>query len=115
MRGRVINMEQIIFIAFALETALLIPLLIAGYCERKKYKDAEKMYDLPTLKIGVEISRVEAGGTQQAVIKNIEISREKQITYRAETTDGETMCFSEEDIGVVVYPEDGYERNSAYN
>ena len=42
-----IDMEQIIFAAFALETALLIPLLIVGYCDRKKYKDAEKLYNLP--------------------------------------------------------------------
>ena len=108
-------MEPIIFAAFVLETALLIPLLIVGYCDRKKYKDAEKMYNLPIFKIGEKISREEAGETQQAVIKNIEISRDKQITYQAETTDGKTMCFSEEDIGVVVYPEDGYEKNSAYN
>jgi len=110
-----IDMEPIIFAAFVLETALLIPLLIVGYCDRKKYKDAEKLYNLPTLKIGGKISRKEAGETQQAVIKNIEISREKQITYQAETTDGKTMCFSEEDIGVVIYTEDGYEKNSAYN
>lgn len=108
-------MEQIIFAAFVLETALLIPLLIVGYCDRKKYKDAEKLYNLPTLKIGGAISCEEAGETQQAVIKNIEISREKQITYQAETTDGKTVCFSEEDIGVVIYAEGNYEKGSAYN
>lgn len=38
LRGRMIDMEPIIFAAFVLETALLIPLLIVGYCDRKKYK-----------------------------------------------------------------------------
>ena len=42
-------MEQIIHTLSVLELIMLLPILLAGYRERKKYKNAEKLYELSAL------------------------------------------------------------------
>lgn len=108
-------MEQIIHTVSVLELIMLLPILLAGYRERKKYKNAEKLYELPALKIGQEIYQLKAGEARKASIKDIEITRDKNITYHAETPEKETMYFSEEDIGAEIYPKGDYEKNRIYN
>jgi hypothetical protein len=100
-------MEQIIHTLSVLELIMLLPILLAGYRERKKYKNAEKLYELPALKIGQEIYQLKAGEARKASIKDIEITREKNITYHAETIKREAIYFSEEDIGKTIFKETG--------
>ena len=102
-----INMEQIIHTLSVLELIMLLPILLAGYRERKKYKNAEKLYELPALKIGQEIYQLKAGEARKASIKDIEITRERNITYHAETIKREAIYFSEEDIGKTIFKETG--------
>ena len=59
-------MEQIIHTLSVLELIMLLPILLAGYRERKKYKNAEKLYELPALKIGQEIYQLKAGALKIA-------------------------------------------------
>lgn len=100
-------MEQIIYIVSVLELIMLLPILVAGYRQRKKYKNAEKLYELPALKIGQEIYQLKAGEARKASIKDIEITREKNITYHAETIKRKAIYFSEEDIGKTIFKETG--------
>lgn len=100
-------MEQIIHTLSVLELIMLLPILLAGYRERKKYKNAEKLYELPALKIGQEIYQLKAGEARKASIKDIEITRERNITYHAETIKREAIYFSEEDIGKTIFKETG--------
>ncbi len=100
-------MEQIIHTLSVLELIMLLLILLAGYRERKKYKNAEKLYELPALKIGQEIYQLKAGEARKASIKDIEITREKNITYHAETIKREAIYFLEEDIGKTIFKETG--------
>ena len=64
---------------------------------------AEKLFST----LHKEIYQLKAGEARKASIKDIEITREKNITYHAETIKREAIYFSEEDIGKTIFKETG--------
>lgn len=100
-------LDSIIYIAGICVLIQFTVLCCIEINRQNKRKDIEKIYKLPSLKIGQAVYRINGGSTQKAVIKDIEITKEGNVTYHAAINDNndESIYFTEKDISMTIFPE----------
>lgn len=100
-------LDSIIYIAGICVLIQFVVLCCVEINRQNKRKNIEKIYELPSLKIRQVVYRINEGSTQKAVIKDIEITKEGNVTYHAAINDNddESIYFIEKDVGMTIFPE----------